>query len=251
MTHRSEYLIYPMNSHSEYYMDKGRSYHQKIVKQSKTHTEVKCVIVGDSKVGKTMMLKTLINMENICIFPKYEPTVFDFEGLNYTNKLLEPFFFKIFDTSGKSYFDRLRQLTFLDANIIIICYSIDSRKSFWNAHHRWYDEIQYGFCPKNIPFILAATKTDLRNDQDTINRLKAENTITVSAEEGKKLAERIGAYAYTECTCKNRESIFEVFRIALKSYCDFYNATETEQNKYFKDKLKSKLKYRKNICFIS
>ncbi|KAM3728677.1 Rho-related GTP-binding protein RhoA-B [Dirofilaria immitis] len=226
MTHRSEYLIYPMNSHSEYYMDKGRSYHQKIVKQSKTHTEVKCVIVGDSKV-------------------------FDFEGLNYTNKLLEPFFFKIFDTSGKSYFDRLRQLTFLDANIIIICYSIDSRKSFWNAHHRWYDEIQYGFCPKNIPFILAATKTDLRNDQDTINRLKAENTITVSAEEGKKLAERIGAYAYTECTCKNRESIFEVFRIALKSYCDFYNATETEQNKYFKDKLKSKLKYRKNICFIS
>ncbi|MCP9263258.1 cytochrome c oxidase subunit 2 [Dirofilaria immitis] len=48
-----------------------------------------------------------------------------------------------------------------------------------------------------------ATKTDLRNDQDTINRLKAENTITVSAEEGKSWR-NVLAYAYTECTCKNR-----------------------------------------------
>ncbi|VDK85880.1 unnamed protein product [Onchocerca ochengi] len=212
--------------------------------------QVKCVVVGDSGVGKTTMLKTLINMEKLDAFYRYEPTILDFEGLDYTNELLKPFFFKIYDTPGKSYFDRLRQLTYLDANVVVICFSIDSRKSFWNAHHRWYDEIRYGFCPKDIPFILTATKTDLRNDPDTINRLQTEGTIVISTEEGKKLAKHIGACAYTECSCKNRESVLEVFREALKSYCNFHNVTETQQIKSLRDKLKHKLEYHKSCALL-
>lgn len=75
---------------------------------------------------------------------------------------------------------------------------------------QWHDEILHGFCPKNIPFILTATKVNLRNDPKTINQLEAEGTLVVSSEEGKKLAERIAAYAYTECANTDRVSSFAV-----------------------------------------
>uniref|UniRef100_A0A915PMA1 Uncharacterized protein n=1 Tax=Setaria digitata TaxID=48799 RepID=A0A915PMA1_9BILA len=196
------------------------------------------------------MLKIAINKEKICIPDKYEPTIFDFDGYQYTDTILGQICFKIFDTPGMSCFDRLRQLIYLDANIAVICYSVDSRQSFWNARHRWYDEIRYGFCPKGIPIILAATKTDLRNDSNILNRLKNEGNTIISTEEGKQLAECIEAYAYSECTSKDRKSILELFREALKAYCNFGKLTQTENTKNIYSRLKRKLEYHKIICTV-
>ncbi|VDM95042.1 unnamed protein product [Thelazia callipaeda] len=231
MLRNSQYFISSnaLSAESKYCMDQQSRHEHEKTKKASAKASKKLLYVA---VGKTTLLKVLINAEKLRIPNKYEPTVstgwlasfiayfcacaykftenlkkvkiFDFEGYQCADKILEPFSFKIYDTSGKTRYDRLRQLTYLDVNVVVICFSIDSRKSFWNAEHRWYDEIRYGFCPKNVPFVLVATKCDLRGDSSTVEKLEKERINLISTEEGKKLAERINAYAYRECTSKNR-----------------------------------------------
>lgn len=65
------------------------------------------------------------------------------------------------------------------------------------------------FCP-NIPIILVGNKKDLRNDDQTRRELSKMKLEPVKYEDGKAMAERIGAYAYIECSgkilsaCKSR-----------------------------------------------
>lgn len=55
------------------------------------------------------------------------------------------------------------------------------------------------FCP-NIPIILVGNKKDLRNDEQTRRELSKMKQEPVRYDDGKAMAERIGAYAYIECS---------------------------------------------------
>ena len=48
-----------------------------------------------------------------------------------------------------------------DTNVVMVCYSIDNQSSFKNIGTKWMPELKQ-LCP-NVPFILVALKTDLRN----------------------------------------------------------------------------------------
>ncbi|VDK28327.1 unnamed protein product [Gongylonema pulchrum] len=185
------------------------------------------------------MLKVLTH-ESLTVPDEYVPTIFDLDGRLFTDSFFGSLSFKVYDTAGKSRYDRLRQLTCLDANVVIICYSINSRSSFWDAEYRveliclnkfvkaesselpikqsqlslkllgyknylqWYDEIRFGFFPRATPFVLAATKIDLRTDESMKIILRDERDSMVSSIEGRNLSRRIGAFAYVECSAKNR-----------------------------------------------
>jgi len=67
--------------------------------------------------------------------------------------------FVFWDTAGQEEYERLRPLFYRDADIILICYSIDNKVSFDNVIDKWYPDLQY-FCPKT-PTLLIGIKTIL------------------------------------------------------------------------------------------
>ena len=67
---------------------------------------------------------------------------------------------ELWDTAGQEDYDRLRPLSYPDADVILVCFSIDSSDSFRNITDKWVPEVNH-FCP-NVPVILVGNKMDLR-----------------------------------------------------------------------------------------
>ena len=83
---------------------------------------------------------------------------------------------------------------------------------------RWVHEVRH-FCG-SCPVILVACKKDLRNDPDTIEKLKELGEKPVTSDVGKQIALQIKADAYMECSAKTRDGVQELFvhaaRLSLK-----------------------------------
>ena len=96
-----------------------------------------------------------------------------------------------------------------------MCFGIDSPDSFNNITEKWHPEVKH-FCP-NISFVLVGNKKDLRTDEKTKSDLIKMRQEPVKTEQGKSLANKIGAYAYLECSAKTREGVNEVFETATRA----------------------------------
>eukprot|EP01084_Bolivina_argentea_P179776 310617_1 len=124
--------------------------------------DIKCIIIGDGAVGKTCLLITYTTND----FPKdYVPTVFDLhtETHNYNGN---DYKINLCDTAGKEDYDRLRPLAYPYTDVFLVAFSIISRDSFNNLREKWIPEIKYH--APGIPFIIIATKDDLRQEQDDL-----------------------------------------------------------------------------------
>ncbi|CAL1534560.1 unnamed protein product [Lymnaea stagnalis] len=170
----------------------------------------KLVIVGDGACGKTCLLIVFSKDQ----FPEvYVPTVFE----NYVADIVvdgKTVELALWDTAGQEDYDRLRPLSYPDTHVILMCYSVDNPDSLENIGEKWTPEVRH-FCP-NVPVILVGNKKDLRNDPSTIEELARLKQSPVKAEEGKAMAERIGAAAYVECSARTKEGIREVFETATR-----------------------------------
>ena len=126
---------------------------------------IKCVVVGDGAVGKTCLLISYTQNK----FPsEYVPTVFD----NYAVNVMisgEPLTLGLFDTAGQEEYDRMRPLSYPEANVFLICFSTVNPASFENVKAKWLPEVK-SHCP-NVPIMLVGTQMDLRNDASTLEKL--------------------------------------------------------------------------------
>ncbi|GMS94661.1 hypothetical protein PENTCL1PPCAC_16836 [Pristionchus entomophagus] len=171
----------------------------------------KLVIVGDGACGKTCLL-TVFSKDR---FPDtYIPTVFEswVVDIEVDGQQVE---LALWDTAGQEDYDRLRPLSYPDTDVVLICFSIDSPDSFLNITEKWAPEVRH-FCP-DVPIVLVGNKKDLRNDSQTIEELQKMKEEPVKVEEGRSISEQIGAYAYIECSAKNKEGVREVFDKATRS----------------------------------
>ena len=109
----------------------------------------------------------------------------------------------LWDTAGQEDYDRLRPLSYPDTDVILRCFSIDSPDSLENIPEKWTPEVRH-FCP-NVPIILVGNKRDLRNDPQTLRELSKMKQEPVKPEQGRAMAEQIGAYAYLECSAKTKD----------------------------------------------
>jgi len=171
----------------------------------------KLVIVGDGACGKTCLLIVFSKDQ----FPEvYVPTVFEnyVADIEVDGKQVE---LALWDTAGQEDYDRLRPLSYPDTDVILMCFSIDSPDSLENIPEKWTPEVRH-FCP-NVPIILVGNKKDLRQDQGTIRELQKMKQEPVRFEEGKGMADKIGAYAYLECSAKTKEGVRDVFETATRA----------------------------------
>uniref|UniRef100_A0A8C7RZV1 Ras homolog family member F, filopodia associated n=1 Tax=Oncorhynchus mykiss TaxID=8022 RepID=A0A8C7RZV1_ONCMY len=103
----------------------------------------------------------------------------------------------------KNDYDRLRPVSYPNANLVLICYDVICPSSYDNVLIKWYPEVHH-FC-HGVPIILVGCKTDLRKD-------KGLGKETVGEETKKK----IKAELYLECSAKYKENVEDIFREATK-----------------------------------
>lgn len=171
----------------------------------------KLVIVGDGACGKTCLLIVFSKGS----FPHvYVPTVFDnyVSDVEVDGRRVE---LALWDTAGQEDYDRLRPLSYPDSDVILICFAIDSPDSLDNVQEKWISEVLH-FC-NGIPIILVGCKMDLRNDPKKIEELARTSQRPVSPEEGRAIADKIGAIQYCECSAKTQEGVQEVFEAATRA----------------------------------
>lgn len=118
-----------------------------------------------------------------------------------------------------------------DTDLIMLCYSVDSKDSLENVESKWVGEIADN-CP-GVKLVLVALKCDLReggndddDDEGTATILPPEVAAIerpagplIEYDKGLEVAKRIGASRYLECSAmKNRgvnEAFTEAARVAL------------------------------------
>ncbi|KAI5181571.1 Ras-like protein gene family, member A [Nematocida sp. AWRm80] len=162
----------------------------------------KILVVGDSGCGKTCML---ISYSEGKFQKEYVPTVFERSTLSYKDEVEgREIKLDIWDTAGQDDFDRIRTLSYLDTDLILVCFSLDSIESLKSIKDKWREEIEH-FC-KNVPRILVGLKADLRIKNDP-------NLITVS--KALEAAKSISASSYIECSAATGDNIAEVFHRAV------------------------------------
>ncbi|XP_052215953.1 ras-related C3 botulinum toxin substrate 2-like [Dreissena polymorpha] len=172
---------------------------------------IKCVVVGDGTVGKTCMLISYTTDS----FPgEYVPTVFD----NYTANMMVDGIgvsLGLWDTAGQEDYDRLRPLSYPQTDVFLICFSVVSPSSHENVVTKWNPEIKH-HCPE-APVIVVGTKIDLRENKEAIGQLAQQGLSPIKREQGIKLANKIRAVKYMECSALTQRGLKQVFEEAVRA----------------------------------
>lgn len=171
---------------------------------------LKCVLVGDTAVGKTVLIKTFQKKE----YSKGDDaTVLEKVEMKFKDKKHKTVM-EIYDTAGSEDYDRLRPQAYKGADVFIICFSLIHPSSLRNAKHKWVKEIK-GYNP-DVPYILAGLRMDERDNFDSIDKShKQENMSPIKKSKGQKAADKIEALSYTEVSAKNQQRLDDLFNDAL------------------------------------
>ncbi|KNE65453.1 small GTP-binding protein domain [Allomyces macrogynus ATCC 38327] len=169
--------------------------------------ERKAVFIGDGATGKSALLMTHCEKR----FPmEYVPTVFETHNINiaYRPDSSKQCALSLWDTAGQEEYDRLRPLSYPDANVIVICFKLagaTARHSYNSVMNKWWPEARH-FCPKT-PLVLVGTQCDVRDEyermpEDQARALGDREMIVIDPEEGESMRRAIKAAMYIETSAK-------------------------------------------------
>lgn len=199
---------------------------EKFADQGQKAREIKLVVVGDDSHGlagsvwpegwshgsiKTELLICYANNR----YPEgYFPTVFDNYAVNLTAGK-QAISLLLCDTIGQEEYDRLRPLTYANADIFLLLFSVVDLLSYENIASKWIPELIH-FCP-DVPCILVGYQTELRDQDWALKYLCKQGQQPITPEQGQQLAKRIRALKYIECSARTGENLKLVFDEAVKA----------------------------------
>ncbi|KAF7353467.1 Small GTPase Cdc42 [Mycena sanguinolenta] len=173
------------------------------------YSPTKVVLVGDDNVGKTSMVATFTSGRfptppALTVFDSYCPTI---------NVRGEEYLVCLFDTACADVYAHLRPLSYPQTGVFLVCFSVTSRTSYLAVRSKWVPEVRH-YCP-DVPFLVVATKIDLREDSKLMEELARGDQRPVSSAEGEILAYELGAVKYLECSALTNSGFHNVFEEAI------------------------------------
>ncbi|DAZ98070.1 TPA: hypothetical protein N0F65_001945, partial [Lagenidium giganteum] len=155
-------------------------------------------VVGDATVGKTALLQVLKSSGHE--YPKNYVMTSGVElciksiPIPDTQVVVELF---LFDCAGQSIFNQREfgQLHYKGASAVMVVYDINNRESFKSVA-KWYQDVTSVAMNRNIPGVLVANKTDLREN----------NRDAISTKDGEDMADK-GDMKYFECSAQQNTGI--------------------------------------------
>ncbi|OGM44239.1 GTP-binding protein rhoA [Aspergillus bombycis] len=199
----------------------------------------KLVVIGDTSCGKTSLLTA---------FTQGHPASGEIPTLLDLQEVASPIagsrtLISLWDTADRGEFAKLRSLSYLLCDIVLICFSVDSPESLSSVQTRWASEVRHS-CG-DIPTILVGCKKDLhrgespkasnaflqamtklvgrKKDLRSHEKPKASDeashaaTAQVTPKEAIRVCRQIGARKYVECSATTLEGVQEVFEAAAQA----------------------------------
>ncbi|KAG7237272.1 hypothetical protein INR49_032605, partial [Caranx melampygus] len=164
-------------------------------KPNRLREELSCMLVGDGAVGKTsMIISYIFNGYN----SEYRQTAFD-----------------VFTGELKEEFGHLRSLCYAHVDVFILCFSVVNPVSFDNVTSKWIPQIRAG--NPTSPIVLVGTQSDLHHNVDVLIHLDKRRTKPVHFSRARKLAHRIRAHDYVECSALTQHNLKDVFDCAVSA----------------------------------
>lgn len=163
---------------------------------------LKCVLVGDTAVGKTALLVRFTSET----FPDtYKPTVFENTGVEVYMDGVQ-ISLGLWDTAGNDNFRQIRPRSYQQADVVLICFSVANPNSLANVKRKWINEVREHL-PK-VPVLVVATQTDLREMGSRVS--------CITPAQGRQVAQEVNAKGYLECSSLSNRGVQQVFESAVR-----------------------------------
>ncbi|ELR14642.1 Rasrelated protein Rac1, putative [Acanthamoeba castellanii str. Neff] len=175
---------------------------------------IKCVVVGNSAVGKTCLLISYTTNT----FPgEYMPTIFNNYSANMFYNNHKVINLSLWDTASQEEYNHLHPLSYPHTNIFMLCYSAINPVSLANIKQKWLPKVHH-HCPK-APILLVTTKSNLHNNHHMVAKLQAKLLLGVkpcmATKQGHKLANEIRATTFIKCLAWMQDNLTLIFNEAI------------------------------------
>lgn len=170
---------------------------------------LKVVLLGDGGVGKSCLMNRFVN-------DTFDTESYHTIGVEFLLKDLtvkgETYTLQIWDTAGQERFKSLRTPFYRGADICLLTYSIDDKKSFenldvWRKEFLHYADIIHS---DSFPFIIVGNKVDVEPELRQ-----------VLPTEVQMWCERNGNCPYIETSAKNATNVEQAFHTAVDNWLAF------------------------------
>ena len=192
------------------------------VSNTNDYTNFKVIIIGDSGVGKSSILKRAVKNT---FDDNYQATIgFEFLLMHF---IVNDFKIKlqIWDTCGQEMYRSLVQGFYRNTSLAVLVYDI-SRKETYEGLDIWIKDIRARLDPQ-VPIFIAGNKYDLENDRK------------ISSKDAQEFSKNRRTKYFTECSAKTGYNVENIFYEVAKY---LYNIRE----ELGKDKNSNKLKIGEN-----
>ena len=181
------------------------------ISQSDNFINFKIIIVGDSGVGKSSILKRAVQNK---FDGSYQATIgFEFLLMHFKVNDLK-LKLQIWDTCGQEMYRSLVQGFYRNTSLALVVYDVSQKKSY-DGLDIWLKDIRQ-HTEQDLPIFIAGNKNDLKRE--------------VSSEEAQVFAVSNRTKYFTECSAKVGNNVKEIFFEAAKYLYKTYKQFQS-QNK--------------------
>lgn len=176
----------------------------------------KCIVIGDSTVGKTSLVKVLTGGSEQ--FPEKYLLTKDIDisvkkiKLSNSEQSVE---LLLFDCSGKEFYNQIFQTVWSNnVSLIVGVFDVTNEKSL-NSLHNWMSNALKAIAKERVIGIVLGNKIDL------------EERVIVKKEEAHQLAKKY-KMRYFECSAKDNSGIEEAFIHLINVWIESKNSTKDQ-----------------------